>query len=162
MKKSVTSIEDVKRTLENYCIYQERCYKEVENKLFEYHLIPEAKDEIILHLLQNDFLNEERFAVAFASGKVRIKKWGKKKVAYQLKYKGVSEKNIDIALKKIDKEDYFQIIHEVAVKKALTIQNKNIFQKKGMLIKHLQTKGFEIELIMETINSIDIKNIFEK
>ncbi len=154
MKKSVSSIEEVKRDLEKFCVYQERCYQEVERKLATYHLIPEAKDEIMLYLMQHNFLNEERFAKSFVSGKINIKKWGKKKVEYQLRTKGISNKNIEIALATIDDVSYRENLKTIALKKSALIKDKNNYNKKAKLMKHLQSKGFETELIFEVLQEI--------
>ncbi len=154
MKKSVSSIEEVKRDLEKFCVYQERCYQDVERKLATYHLIPQAKDEIVLHLLQNDFLNEERFAKSFVSGKVNIKKWGKRKIEYHLRVKGISNKNIEIALATIDEVSYREMLKTNALKKIALIKDNNTYNKRAKLIKYLQSKGFETGLIFEVIQEI--------
>ena len=77
--KSYT-VDEATKLLENYCAYQERCHKEVEQKLYDLNMIPEAKEKIIIHLLQHNFLNEERFAKAFVRGKFSIKNWGKQRI----------------------------------------------------------------------------------
>ena len=78
MANKVFTVDEILRKLEQYCVYQDRCHKEVEQKMREFNLIPEAKEYILLSLLKHDFLNEERFAKSFARGKFRIKKWGKR------------------------------------------------------------------------------------
>ena len=113
MKKTVLSVEEVKRKLEHYCVYQDRCHKEVEQKLNEYNLIPQAKDLILLHLLEHNFLNEERFAKSFARGKFRIKKWGKPRIVRELKFRSISEYNIKTALKEIDEKEYIQTLYDL-------------------------------------------------
>ncbi len=151
VKKSVTSIDDVKRDLARFCAYQERCYQDVDKKLNTYNLIPQAKDEIILYLLQNDFLNEERFAKIFVSGKLNVNKWGRKKIEYQLRTKGVSNRNIEIALATIDDDSYKDILISIATKKVTSINEKNAYQKRAKLTRYLQTKGFEMDLIVEVV-----------
>ena len=72
-KKSTYTLEEAKRSLEKYCVYQDRCHKDIERKLMDMRMIPEARELILLHLMQHDFLNEERFARSFARGKFKIK-----------------------------------------------------------------------------------------
>src|SRR5690554_3675120 len=111
--KTYTVDEALKR-MENYCAYQERCHKEVEEKLVEMRLIPEAKEKIILHLIENNFLNETRFALAFARGKFRIKKWGKQRISRELKFRNISIYNIKIALEQISFDEYEATLNELA------------------------------------------------
>ncbi len=153
-KKSVTSIDDVKRDLARFCAYQERCHRDVEKKLATYHLIPQVEEEITLYLLQNNFLNEERFAKSFVLGKLNVNKWGRKKIEYQLKGKGVSSRNIELALGAIDEENYKEILLAIATKKASSIKEQNSYQKRAKLTRHLQSKGFETELIIEVLQEI--------
>ena len=80
MKIKSYSVQEAKQKLERYCAYQERCHQEVERKLAEMNMIPEAQEMILLHLIKHDFLNESRFALAFAAGKFKIKKWGKQRL----------------------------------------------------------------------------------
>ncbi|MDY0780954.1 regulatory protein RecX [Tenacibaculum sp. IB213877] len=153
MKKQVISVEEVKRKLEQYCVYQDRCHKEVEQKLFEYDLIPQAKDMILLHLLEHNFLNEERFARSFARGKFRIKKWGKLRIVRELKLRNITEYNIKTALKEIDEQEYITTLYELAEKKNDSIKETNIFKKKKKLIDYLNYRGYESNLIFEAVNA---------
>ena len=100
--KSYT-VDEAKKALEHYCSYQERCHKEVEKKLYDLKMIPAAKEIIILHLTEHNFLNEERYAKAFARGKFSIKNWGKIRIINELKYRNISQYNIKTALNEIDK-----------------------------------------------------------
>lgn len=154
MKKNGFSVEQIKRKLEQYCIYQERCHKEVERKLNEYSLIPQAKEIILLHLLEHNFLNEERFSKSFARGKFRIKKWGKKRIVRELKFRNISEYNIKSALKEINQEDYISAVYELVEKKNDTILEKNIFRKKEKIINYLLYRGYETDLIFKVINEV--------
>ena len=99
-KKSLT-ISDAKKKLEHYCAYQERCHKEVINKLKELGIIPSAIDLIVADLIQNNYLNETRFAQSYARGKFNIKKWGKARILRELKKRGISEYNINVGMKEI-------------------------------------------------------------
>ena len=142
------------KKLEYYCSYQERCHKDVEDKLFKMNMIPEAKEKIILHLLQHNFLNEERFAKAYARGKFRIKKLGKQRIIRELKYKGISKYNIDSALKEISEEDYLIAFNELATKKLISITETDIYKKKKKLIDYLLYRGWETHLVFDKVNQL--------
>src|SRR5690606_11639572 len=121
----VYSVEEAKRKMEQYCAYQERCHQEVNKKLYDMRMIPEAIDLIIVHLLHHNFLNEERFAAAFARGKFRIKKWGKYRITRELKQRDISKTLITSALQQISDADYLKTFHELAERKAVTIKESN-------------------------------------
>ena len=154
MKKTVVSVEEIKRKLERYCVYQDRCHKEVEQKLNEYDLIPVAKETILLHLLEHNFLNEERFSKSFARGKFRIKKWGKQRIIRELKFRNVSEYNIKTALKEIDEKDYQKTLYELVEKKNESLTETNVFKRKKKIIDFLRYRGFESELIYSAVNEL--------
>ncbi|CAL2102757.1 Regulatory protein RecX [Tenacibaculum sp. 190130A14a] len=154
MKKQVTSIEEVKRKLEHFCVYQDRCHKEVEKKLAEYHLIPETKEVILLHLFEHDFLNEERFAKSFARGKFRIKKWGKQRITRELKLRDISTYNIKTALKEIEEEDYIASLYELIEKKNQQVTEENLFKRKKKVIDFLRYRGYETELVFKAVNEV--------
>ncbi|WP_026776137.1 regulatory protein RecX [Polaribacter sp. Hel_I_88] len=152
-KKSFT-IDEVKRKLENYCVYQDRCHKEVEQKMRDYFLIPEAKEMILLSLMKDNFLNEERFAKSFARGKFRIKSWGKQRIIRELKFKDISAYNIKTALKEIDETDYLETIYKITENRNAVISEANIYKRKQKLIGFLMRKGFENELIYKVVNEV--------
>lgn len=154
MSRKVYTVDEIKKKLEYYCAYQDRCHQEVEKKLSEFRLIPEAREMILLHLMQHNFLNEERFAKSFARGKFRIKQWGKKRIVQELKFRDISAYNIKSALKEIDEEEYFATLQKIAEVKERTIKEKNAYQKKQKLYQYLYRKGYESELIQEVINEI--------
>tara|TARA_R110002073_G_scaffold108336_5_gene243555 strand:- start:131824 stop:132297 length:474 start_codon:yes stop_codon:yes gene_type:complete len=155
MNQKVFTVDEIKKKLEYYCVYQDRCHQEVEKKLTEYRVIPEARELILLHLMQHNFLNEERFAKSFARGKFRIKQWGKKRIIQELKFKDISEYNIKTALKEIDEEEYLEVLKRIALSKVKTIQEKNSYLRKQKLYQHLYRKGYESNLISEVIKEID-------
>ena len=99
-KKSIT-ISEAKKNIEHYCAYQERCHKEVVNKLKDLGIIQNAIDIIVADLIQNNYLNETRFAQSFARGKFKIKKWGKVKIHRELSKREISEYNIKMGMKEI-------------------------------------------------------------
>ncbi len=152
-KKSFT-VAEIKRKIEQYCVYQDRCHKEVEQKIRDYQLIPEAKEMILLSLMQDNFLNEERFAKSFARGKFRIKKWGKQRIIRELKFKEISTYNIKTALKEIDEKEYLKTIYQITENRNNVISEPNQFKRKKKLIDFLMRKGYENELIYNTVNEV--------
>jgi regulatory protein len=153
-KKQSFTVDEIKRKLEQYCVYQDRCHKEVEQKLREFTLIPEAKEQILLSLLQDNFLNEARFATSFARGKFRIKNWGKQRIIRELKFREISTYNIKSALKEIDEEEYLQRIQLITEKRNQIISESNTYKRKQKLIGFLQRKGYEMDLIYKTVDQV--------
>ncbi|WP_298779588.1 regulatory protein RecX [uncultured Polaribacter sp.] len=153
-KKKSFTVDEIKRKLENYCVYQDRCHKEVEQKMKEFNLIPEARELILLSLMKDNFLNEERFSKSFARGKFRIKNWGKQRIVRELKFKDISAYNIKTALKEIDDEEYIVTIYKITENRNVVISESNIYKRKKKLIDFLMRKGFENNLIFETVNNV--------
>ena len=154
IKKKSFTVDEIKRKLENYCVYQDRCHKEVEQKMWEYQLIPEAKEMILLSLLKDNFLNEERFAKSYARGKFRIKSWGKPRIIKELKFRDISAYNIKTALKEIDETEYVKTIYRITENRNTVITESNIYKRKQKLIGFLMRKGFENELIYKVVNEV--------
>lgn len=148
------TVDEAQKRLEHYCAYQERCHKEVSQKLYEMRMIPEARDKIIVHLLQHNFLNEERFARAFVRGKFRIKKWGKQRLQLELKRKDINKTIIAIALKEIDSEDYHNTFNALAEKKLGTIKETNAQKKRKKLADYLFYRGWESHLVYDKIREL--------
>ncbi|WP_299113876.1 regulatory protein RecX [uncultured Winogradskyella sp.] len=148
------SLDEAQKMLENYCAYQERCHKDVTDKLRHMRMIPEVIDTIVVHLIENNYLNEERFAKAFARGKFRIKKWGKNRIIRELKFRQISKYSIDSALKEIDSDDYFETLHELTLKRMTQVQEKNIYKKKKKVADYLLYRGWESNLVYEKINEL--------
>ncbi|MEJ4089672.1 regulatory protein RecX [Galbibacter orientalis] len=151
--KSYT-VEEAKRKLESYCAYQDRCHKEVVNKLRDMKMIPLAIDTIIAHLIKHNFLNEERFAKSFARGKFNIKKWGKNRIVRELKFREISRFNIQTALKEISEEDYYKTLHALAEKRANQITEKDRFKKKKKIVDYLLYRGWESHLVYDKVNEL--------
>lgn len=148
------TIEEAKRKLEHYCAYQERCHQEVQQKLYGMNMIPEAVDLIIVHLLEHNFLNEERFAKTFVRGKFNLKKWGKHRLTRELKKKDISKYNVTQAMKEIDEDEYYKVFNELAEKKALLIKEKDVYKKKKKLIDYLLYRGWESHLVFDKVNEL--------
>ncbi|MHA3789652.1 regulatory protein RecX [Flavobacterium hauense] len=150
MYKSYT-VEEAQKKMEHYCAYQERCHDEVIQKLKSLNMIPQAIDTIVVHLLDHNFLNEERFACSFARGKFRIKHWGKRRITNELKARGISKYNIDRALKEIPEGEYLETFHLIADKQWEIVHESNLLKKKKKVMDFLLRKGYESNLVQEKI-----------
>ncbi|MDP3353829.1 MAG: regulatory protein RecX [Flavobacteriaceae bacterium] len=151
--KSYT-VDEALLLLERYCSYQERCHAEVEQKLFEYGMIKEAKERIILHLMAHNYLNEERFAKSFSRGKFNIKHWGRNKIKAELQLRNISQYNIISGLKEIDEDDYLAILLKEIEKKSNLIRENDSWKHKKKVVDYLIQKGFEFPLIENVWNDI--------
>jgi regulatory protein len=143
--------------MENWCAYQERSHFEVKEKLYSWGLYSSDVNEIISHLISTNYLNEERFAEAFVSGKFKIKGWGRNKIKQALKLKRVSEPNIKHAFKQLDADDYLKKLKSIAVKKIKLIKEKHPLKRKYKLASYLVAKGYEHDLVNDTIKEV-LKN----
>ncbi|WP_418602201.1 regulatory protein RecX [Hwangdonia sp.] len=152
--KKTYTLQEATSKLEHYCAYQERCHQEVRQKLESMHMIPEAIDVIIVHLLKHNYLNEARFAKTFVSGKFRIKGWGRRRLTFELKKKDISKVNINQALNAIENEEYIEVFNSLAEKKANTITETNVFKKRKKLIDYLLYRGWESALVYEKANEL--------
>ncbi len=152
-QKSFT-VDEALQKLMHYCSYRDRSQKEVEDKLDELRMIPEAKEKIIINLMQENFLNEERFSRSFVRGKFRIKKWGRIKITQELKKREISSPIIKLGLTEIKEEEYRKTLYELAEKKAEQISEPNSYKKKKKLADHLLRKGYESHLVFECLNDI--------
>ncbi|HLW62949.1 MAG TPA: regulatory protein RecX [Flavobacterium sp.] len=154
MNEKDLSVDEALRKLEYYCSYQDRCYKEVVSKLKMLGMYQTAIDHIVQELVQNNFLNEERFAQSFARGKHKFKGWGKRRIEQELKFREISAYNIKTALKEIE-TDYFSNFYSLAEKKWQTINEPSFIKKKRKWIDFLMRKGYESHLIFETLRDLE-------
>ena len=145
------TLEEAKRTLENYCAYQERCHKEVIQKLRDMRMIPEALDLVVVHLLEHDFLNETRFSKSYVRGKFRVKKWGRKRLEMELKKREISKFNIQEAFKEISDTDYLEAFHALAEKKVQTLIETDKWKKRKKLTNYLLYRGWESHLVYDKV-----------
>ncbi len=153
MTKAYTLKEATKK-LEGYCAYQERCHKEVTGKLWEMRMIPEAIDKIVVHLIEHNYLNEERFAKSFARGKFNIKKWGRQRITSELKFRNISRFNIKTALKEIDDSGYLTTFDELADKRLAQLTEKNPQKRRKKLADYLLYRGWESDLVYAKIKEL--------
>jgi regulatory protein len=135
--------------LKHYCAYQERCHSEVKEKLYSLGIRKNEHDGIIGSLIEEDYLNEERFAIAFAGGKFRLKHWGRVKIKYELKQKRVSDYSIKKALKQIKDEDYMTVLKKLSDEKYASLKNEQHLIRKKKTMDYLVQKGFEMELVRQ-------------
>lgn len=149
-KQSLTK-EQALQKLKHYCAYQERCHSEVKEKLYSLGVWKKDHDEIIVTLIEGNYLNEERFAIAFAGGKWRIKQWGRVKIKYELKQKQVSDYCIKKALKQIDEEEYRRVLNRLTKEKYAELKNEQYLIRKKKTIDYLIRRGFEAELVNKLV-----------
>tara|TARA_R110001632_G_scaffold38446_14_gene96855 strand:+ start:1204 stop:1686 length:483 start_codon:yes stop_codon:yes gene_type:complete len=149
--KNSFSVDEATRKLEGYCAYQDRCHKEVISKLREMNMIPQAIDLIVGHLIQENFLNEERFARSFARGKFKIKKWGKNRIINELKHRDISKYNITTALKEIESKEYLNTFNALAKKRLSEIREKDLQKRRKKLADYLLYRGWESGMVYEKV-----------
>ena len=140
--------------MRSYCMYQERCIQEVKKKLTRLQVVPKTKSKIINHLIDDDYLNEVRFTKSFIQGKLRIKKWGRIKLNYELKIRGVKKFIIDKEINKISKEDYYDYFNEFSNNKIKILKGSKE-QKKRSFINYFTYRGWENNLIYDKLNEIN-------
>lgn len=148
------TVNDALNKLQQFCAYQERCHQEVHDKLKRMNMIPEAIDQIIVSLIQDNYLNEERFAKAFVSGKFRIKKWGRQRLILELKKRNITKRLIDKAIAEIDESEYLETLDVLASKKCSSIIETNPLKKKKKLADYLLYRGWESHLVYEKVNTL--------
>ncbi|HYK77596.1 MAG TPA: regulatory protein RecX [Daejeonella sp.] len=144
----IFSKEQALTKAESYCAYQERSQQEVRDKLYEWGLHQAETEEVIAELITQNFLNEERFALAYALGKFRMKGWGKMKIKQGLKLKKVPEKLIIKALAGIEEQDYLEKLSQLMEQKAQFLKEKDPFKFRLKLMQYLAAKGYEKDLIL--------------
>ncbi len=140
---------------QKYCAYQERSQQEVRDKLYEWGLHRNDVENVLVDLIEENFLNEERFAIAFARGKFRIKKWGKIKIKLELKAHHVSSYCINKALSEIDDTAYISVLKEVIAKREKTIIDKHPAKRKYKIISYAVSRGFEADLVKELLTDME-------
>jgi regulatory protein len=152
--KPYISYDKALEKLQRYCAYQDRCHKEVRQKLFDLGVYGDWQDEIIVELITEKFLDEQRFANSFVRGKFRMKRWGKTRIKRELKLREISPYCIKKALQEIDESDYLAALEEVLEKKNKLLREDNIYQRKKKLAQHAIYRGFESGLVWEFVNAI--------
>ena len=141
--------------LEHFCAYQERCHAEVVSKLYSLKMTSDESDNIIVQLIEGNFLNETRFACSFARGKHRIKQWGKIRIVNELKAKHISSTNITMALKEIDPEEYETTFNQLAERCWNSIQEKNTLKKRKKFCDYMLRRGYESNFVYEKVTFLE-------
>jgi regulatory protein len=153
--KDIFTIKEAIQKIEFFCAYQERCHDEVVAKLRTMKMDSDEIDQIMVHLLTENFLNEERFACSFARGKHRIKHWGKIRIVNELKFKKISQTLINIALKEITSEEYQETFHTLAERHWESIRETNTLKKRKKFCDYILRRGFESNLVYEKLKELE-------
>jgi regulatory protein len=155
MEQKNIGVEKALQKIKHFCSYQERSHQEVKEKLYNLGLYKNEVESLLSQMIEENYLNEERFAIAFAGGKFRIKNWGRVKIKYELKQKRISDYCIKKALGSIDESAYGKTLQKLAGAKLKTLKSeKNVFVKKQKLQSFLMQKGYESKLISDFIHKI--------
>ena len=143
----------VKKKIEHYCAYQERCHLEVTNKLNKLGVFGDELDEYVCYLIDENFLSETRFSEAYVKGKFNNNNWGKVKISRELKLRNISDWNIRNALSQINSEDYNNKLRNLCLK-LVELNDKSEFELKNKVVKNLSYKGWEVDLVIKTLNQL--------
>jgi regulatory protein len=153
----IFSIKEALLKLEHFCTYQERCHAEVVSKLYSLKMTPDEIDYIVVQLIENNFLNETRFACSFARGKHRIKQWGKIRITNELKARQISSTNISLALKEISPEEYESTFENLSERCWNSIPEKNILKKRKKFCDYLLRRGYESNFVYDKVKEMEEK-----
>lgn len=140
--------------ISHYCAYQERSHHEVRSKLFDYGLFSSEVEEIISKLITDGFLNEERFAKAFAGGKFRMKKWGRIKIEHELEAHKITPRCIRKGLEEIDEKDYANALKDILTRKLAHTEEPNPFRKRDRVARFAIGRGYEPELVWSILKEL--------
>lgn len=151
----IFTIKEAIIKLEHFCAYQERCHAEVVSKLYSLKMSSDEIDFIVVQLIENNFLNESRFACSFARGKHRIKSWGKIRIVNELKARHISSTNITLALKEISIEEYETTFEELSERCWNNIQEKNTLKKRKKFCDYMLRRGYESNLVYEKVTQLE-------
>jgi regulatory protein len=152
-KKKLTPAQALSH-IYKYCAYQERSHLEVKRKLYSYGLYASDVDELLTKLITDGYLNEERFAKAYAGGKFRIKKWGRNKITHQLESQGLTKRCIEAGLRELDKQDYEHTLRQLILKKMELLTEPNAFKKRNLVARFVLAKGYEADLVWHMVKEI--------
>lgn len=148
------SKEDALAKMQRYCAYQDRCHQEVRSKLLDMGVYGDWLEEIIVELIEENFLNEERFARSFARGKFRIKAWGRNRIRQELKRRNISSYCIRKAMEEIEEEDYQETLQAILTKKEASLNEPDFYKRNHKLARYAQSRGFEPELAWQIIGKL--------
>ena len=151
----ISSVKEAIQKIEHFCAYQERCHEEVVSKLRSMRMDLGEIDQIMVYLIAENFINEERFACSFARGKHRIKHWGRIRIINELKCKNISQTLINTALKEISLEEYLETFHTIAQRHWETIRETNTLKKRKKFCDYLLRRGFESNLVYDKVKELE-------
>lgn len=154
MQKDLT-ISEIKKKMEHFCAYQERCHDEVNTKMRTLGIKQPEIDEIIVYLIGENFLNEQRFAQSFARGKHRIKHWGKVRIVNELKFRNISQFNINSALKEITPDEYADTFESLSERHWESLSGANTLAKRKKFCDFLLRKGYESDLVYAKVKELE-------
>lgn len=154
-KKEVYTVAQALIKAEAWCAYQDRCQQEMRDKLYSWGLSPDEIENVIAELIGRRFIDEERYAIAFAGGKFRIKKWGRVKIRVELKRKKISDYCIRKGLAQIDEDEYRETLRKLAEKKEKETKEKHPLKKKYKIMSYLVSRGYENDLVREIVGEND-------
>lgn len=152
IKKRQLSYKEAKQKAASYCAYQERCQKEVREKLYTYGLPSDEVEDLLAYLISEGYINEERFARTFAGGKFRLKKWGRNKIINELKIRQISPYCIEKGLSEIEEEEYLSTLASLIEKKTMNFQSDDPLKSKNRIAEFLIRKGYEKVLVWDILN----------
>ena len=151
----INSVKEAIHKIEHFCAYQERCHDEVVQKLRTMKMDSNEIDKILAHLIQENYLNESRFACSFARGKHRIKLWGKVRIVNELKLRNITTYNINLALKEISPEEYEMNFNVLAERNWHSIKESNGLKKRKKCCDFLLRKGYESTMVYEKVKELE-------
>lgn len=155
MAVKIYDLKEAKTRIRHYCVKEDRCQQQVIDKLYSYGLSKAVIDHFLVELIQEKFIDEERYARSFAGGKFKIKKWGRRKIVFELKKKKVSAFCIQKGLKEINESDYLAAVEHLLLKKrSMIIKNTNPFIRKKKMVNYVVGKGYEPELVWQAIYNL--------
>ena len=154
MNDKIYDVKIVNERIRHYCALMDRCQYQVITKLKSYGISNTLADEILIELIQNKYVDEERFARSYCSGKFKIKRWGRKKIAFELTKLKVPNSCIKLAMSEIDDDDYNKTIRYLANKKMALLKEKNMFIRKKKVVNYLIRKGYESELVWSCVHKL--------
>ncbi|HNW68920.1 MAG TPA: regulatory protein RecX [Bacteroidales bacterium] len=149
VNEKLSGLKTILHKAQAYCAYQERCTQEVVQKLRDWKVDENRIPKIIEQLTAENFINDVRFTETFVRSKFKLKKWGKNKVAYELRLKKIPDPIISQSLQAIDDQEYRATLQHLKGQKSKETKEKDLFKKKQKIIRFLVSRGFEMELVME-------------
>lgn len=154
MKNRETIVNEAYSKMAQLCSRSEQCSNDIRKKMVAYEIMDEVVEEIIAKLKAEKFIDDERYVRAYVSDKFKLNKWGRIKIRYYLKGKGLSDKTINKGLEVIDDEEYKKVLIKTMKEKARKVKGKTKFEKTGSIIRFAQSRGFEPELIHRYLNEV--------